>query len=346
MMRTEALEEIISNISDYYIQEAIRVTARTKSKTYRVMRSAGRAAACLGIVFALSVSSLAVATAAGVMPAFDILYSLYPNTAIQLKPVNKFCEDNGIRMEVEAVHIQDNTAEIYISIQDMAGNRLDETVDLFDSYSIRSSCGQISGCAQVGFDADTKTATFLIKISQMGGREITGKKMTFRVSELLSKKKKMNEELKNISLENIPIVSKVQKEVAIRGRSGEELAQNDIKGFVIPDAGQRFSPIDGATITGYGFVDGKLHVQVYYEDILHYDNHGYIYLKDAEGNEINCLASIAFWDEEGAGSFEEYIFDIEPQDKLNDYSVWGYFSTCNTRIEGEWEVTFPIEQSD
>lgn len=39
------------------------------------------------------------------------------------------------------------------------------------------------------------------------------------------------------------------------------------------------SPIAGVDITAMGYVDGKLHIQVKYEDSLETDNHGYIYFK-------------------------------------------------------------------
>ena len=42
-------------------------------------------------------------------------------------------------MEVEAVYVHADTAEIYLSMQDLTEERIDETVDLFDSYSIRLS---------------------------------------------------------------------------------------------------------------------------------------------------------------------------------------------------------------
>jgi len=38
------------------------------------------------------------------------------------------------------------------------------------------------------------------------------------------------------------------------------------------------SPVDGVTLTGIGYVDGRLHVQAYYADILKTDNHGSISL--------------------------------------------------------------------
>lgn len=348
-MSIRVSEQILSNIRDKYIDETVEYIERTKQQTrrisYKVLRYTGKIAACLAGIVVLSASSLLIATAAGNEPAYDILYALYPNVAIKLVPVNESCEDQGIKMTVESIYVQDNLAQIYISMQDLTGDRIDETIDLFDSYSIHTNIAQIGGCSLVAYDADSRTATFLISVQQEG-KIATGKKMTFSVSKLLSGKKEVEEVLNDISLNDVPNLAKVQTEVNIRGWGGngiDEFSREDVSGFLIPNESQSFSPVEGVSITGYGFIDDKLHIQAYYEDIFTYDNHGYVYLKDSNGNVKNSLIGISFWDENRVGSYDEYIFDINPGDNLNEFSVWGYFNTCKTLTRGEWKVTFPIE---
>lgn len=336
-MSAKTSEQIVTNIDDKYIYEAMNYNG--KSKHYIALKRIGKIAACFVLVFVLSLSSLTAAAAAGNRTAYDILYFLYPDIAMNLIPVNEVCEDQGIQMEVAAVYVHDDSAEIYISMQDLIGSRIDETIDLFDSYSIHTSADQIGGCSFVDYNEETQTASFLISVRQMNGKCITGKKMTFSVSEFLSGKKEVNEELIDSSLENIPIVSDVQTEVNERGSGG---GLEKVEAFLIPNDSQMSAPVDGVAVTGYGFVDNRLHVQVYYEDIVHYDNHGYVYLKDAKGNVINCVQSVSFWDDKQKGSYDEYIFDLNPEDDLSGYSMWGYFMTCKTRTTGEWQVTFPI----
>lgn len=265
---------------------------------------------------------------------------------MKLTPVNVYCEDKGIRMEVEGISVHDNSAEIYISMQDLEGDRIDETIDLFDSYSIHTSCDQIGGCTRIAYDPAAKKATFLISVQQMDDSSIIGRKMTFSVSEFLSGKKEVNQKLSQIHLEDAMPAVETQTAVEIRGMSGmgmKESAENDVSGYLIADDAKSFSPADGVTVTNYGFIDNRLHIQTYYEDILKYDNHGYVYLKDSEGNIINSLRSISFWDKDRKGSFDEEIFDISPEADLSEYSVCGYFNTCKTKVQGDWKVTFPIE---
>ena len=96
--------------------------------------------------------------------------------------------DSGIRMVVEGVSIQDSCAYIYISMRDIEGKYIDESIDLFDSYSIHTNADQIGGCALVDFDEGTRKATFLITIQNMDGTPIDGSTMTFSVSQFLTGK--------------------------------------------------------------------------------------------------------------------------------------------------------------
>lgn len=67
----------------------------------------------------------------------------------------------------------------------------------------------------------------------------------------------------------------------MRGWSGEDI--NDDTEFLIPDSSLSYSPVDGVSVNAYGFINGKLHVQVHYDNILTYDNHGFIQVKDVGG---------------------------------------------------------------
>ena len=101
---------------------------------------------------------------------------------------------------------------------------------------------------------------------------------------------------------------------------------------------------EGVTLTGYGFVDDMLHVQLRYDDILNTDNHGYVYLKKADGETIESVYDVSFWDEVQKDSYEEYIFPVAVE-KLSKYEMWGEFWTCSdVPIEGNWQVIFPITE--
>ena len=106
------------------------------------------------------------------------------------------------------------------------------------------------------------------------------------------------------------------------------------------------SPVNGVTLTGIGYVDGHLHEQIYYEDILKTDNHGSIALLNSKtGKMIACNGSISFFDDARAGSYEDYIFTGIAADILGNYALYGNFVTSSGSVEGNWSVTLPLENT-
>ena len=93
----------------------------------------------------------------------------------------------------------------------------------------------------------------------------------------------------------------------VRGAGGYD--SEDIK-LIIPDEKNAVNLEEGVWFTGIGIVDNELHIQIRYDDIKTTDNHGFVYLKNRNGNIVNCRANVAFWDENYINSYEEYVFSI------------------------------------
>lgn len=349
-MNHNNIEKAITNIDSKYVMEALDY----KNKQHHnsgYFKTIGKVAACFALICILSVSGTLVAAAAGNETAFQVVYEMFPDIAMNLVPVNETCEDNGIKMSVEGINIEGDTADVYISLQDMSGNRIDETTDLFDSYDIRTGedyqGDRMAGCSFVSYDEKSKKATFLLSITNMQGTPMSKDKVTFLLSKILTNKNEMSRELTEITnvdeVENTRDVGEVQlRGWASNGSDIEEFSdffEKYRRDILCEDENIHFSPVDGATVTAYGFVNGKLHVQVHYDDILQHDNHGFITLVD--DNSTIYPESIDFWDEEGVGSYTEYIFDITPEE-MENYTVYGEFVTCDTLIEGDWSVTFSL----
>jgi len=352
-MNHNNIENAITNIDSKYVMEALDYKNKQHHNNSGYFKTIGKVAACFAVVCILSVSGTFVAAAAGNENAFQVVYEMFPDIAMNLVTINESCEDNGIKMSVEGINIEGDTADVYISLQDVSGNRIDETTDLFDSYDIRTGedyqGDRMAGCSFVNYDEESKKATFLLSITNMQGTPMSNDKVTFLLSKILTNKKEMSRELTEIT--NVNEVEKTRdvSDVNLRGfaSNGSDIEEFSNfydkygKDILCEDENIRFSPVDGATVTAYGFVNGKLHIQVYYEDILQYDNHGFITLV----NEDSTIypESIDFWDEEGIGSYSEYIFDITPEE-MENYKVYGEFITCDTLIEGDWSVTFSLTE--
>lgn len=352
-MKRDICEQMLSGIDEFYIEEAIGAFRRKSSRLVRSLEWVGKMTACLILVCSILMGTLTISAACGSLSAYEALSALSPDFADRFAPVNVSCDDKGIRMTVDAIYVQGDTAEIYVSLQDLEGDRIDGTTDLFDSYSIHSNCDQVSGCSLVGFDEETGKATFLISIEQLGQR-IGKARMKFSVSQFLSQKTETEVELTEQVFYGLPMARQVRQGKEIGNLRGYGiLSENSVdrssildQDYLIAEEAQGFSPVEGVTVTAWGIVDGQLHLQVYYEDILQYDNHGYVALKNSSGEEILPGVSVAFFDEDRVGSYEEYLFDLAPGTDLSHYTLWGHFWTCSTLTKGKWEVAFPIQNND
>ncbi len=328
-MKSDILVDAIGMIRDETIEDA---KAHTKAARFSWKKGTALAVAAVLCVM-LSVPVLA---AAEVESAYELFYAVAPAAAQRLQPVRRACVDNGIQMEVVSASIEGNTAELCVAMRDLEGDRIDGTIDLFDSYNIRSPYDSAGGCSFESYDEETGTAFFLVTIEQMNGRPFPSDKITFSVSEFLSGKQEYNGVLSDIELSTASASPATQTGVEVRGGS--------YRGRTFLKARERAlsEPTKGVSVTALGLLDGKLHVQMLYQDIRKTDNHGFLCLKGKDGNLIPSADNIAFWDETRTDSYEEYIFDV-PADALDEYELYGEFTTCETLVKGKWQVTFPLD---
>ena len=324
-MNPEKLLNAIGEIDDQMIADAY-IKRRARPLARRIVALA----AALVLTLTFGVSALA---AADVEPAYDFLYKLSPALAQRLKPVQLSCVDNGIEMKVISADVEGSEADVLVSLRDLEGHRVDATTDLFDSYEIRTPFPFEGTCSTPDYDAASETATFLMHISQPKGTEIEGEKITFSLSCFMSGKQTF-EGLLNLDPSAIELNPQTQTDVPIRG--GDDFACDT---FLVP--GQLLVPTGDVRITAIGFIDGKLHVQAHFADILTTDAHGYVYLSDGINEPVENIASFAFWDEENAGSYQEYIFDVSPED-IHSYQFYGWFESSADYCPGDWQITFAL----
>lgn len=304
------------------------------------------ALAAVLVCLALTVPAFAMPALAADPDGYALLYSISPAAAQFFKPVNRSDEDNGIRLTVESVYLHSDTVEIYVSLQDLTGDRLDETTDLFDSYRINRGFDCSATCSLAGYDAQTRTARFLISITSFDGQDIEGDKLTFSLNRLLTGKTESEGAVTGLDLAAAQAEPAMQQ-VEWRGGSGiaAEVGGSaaETRTALVP-TGTLAAPTPGVAITTMGYVDGLLHIQVLYENILETDNHGQLWLENGT-EKLECLGSLSFFAGNGSDSFEEYVFDVSPA-QLADCTLYGSFVTADTLIEGNWEITFPLTETD
>lgn len=289
--------------------------------------------------------------AATVEPIYQLMYMVSPSVAQFFMPVQKSSESNGIKLEVVSSYIHDNIAEIYVTMQDLTGDRIDGTTDLFDSYSINRPFDSSAHCQLIGYEQNTKTATFLITIDEWGSQNIAGDKITFSVREFLSHKNKYDGLEIPVELSSILTAERTQT-VSSNGGGGKDyqsyldFERNPIA--LIPSDPMEAFPVDGIDLTGIAYIGGKLHIQTAVKEPLDNDNHGSFYLKDATGTDISCNYSFSFsnqYEQPGRIDYHEYVFDI-PQEYVSKYLLYGDFVTSGMKTKGDWRVTFPLESTE
>ncbi len=330
-MKTHDLMDAIGQIDERYIQEAGEADARRHP---HVLRRAIALAAAAVLCAALSISALA---AADIGQAYDLLYSVSPAMAQSLKPVRMSCEDNGVRMYVESAGVDGSQATVLVSLRDMESDRVDATTDLFDSYSIRKSFDSSASCEMIRYDEDTQTASYQITITRLNDKDIRAGKVTFSVGCFLSGKE---EHL--VILPDEPIVNEqalLLENPPFRGGNGGTYESMAGDAVLAPQTIKTLT--EGVQLTAVGFINGRLHVQIHYDDIRHTDNHGFVYSLDADGNRADCVANVSFWDAENSGSYEEYVFNVG-REEYEQYTICGSFTTASRLTEGNWQVTFPL----
>lgn len=272
---------------------------------------------------------------------YDLMYALSPAIAQQFQPVQLADEDNGIRMEVVSASIQGDTAQVYLTLRDLTGDRVDGTVDLFDSYRIDRPFDSTGRCEFVAYDEETRTATFLVTIRTMNGSGIGGGKVTFSFREFLSHKTHYEDVEIPRDLGNVREAATGWPEGW--SYSGGSLSEREP---MLPGGACAGFPVEGISLTGIGLVNGALRVQTVVENYLENDDHGRFWLTDSRGDRIESGSMQFIAEKDGRRlDYVEHIFPSLPE-PLTEYRLHGEFWTSGLVTKGNWSVTFPLEEME
>lgn len=316
---------------------AEKTLANTRRRVFPHRRLAAIAAAA-----AVLLATPALAAQTG--PGYYLLYALSPAAAQFFQPVQRSCTDNGVTLEVASVHVEGNTAQAYISLQ---GDAVDASCDLFDSYSFHLPFDQTGHCERAGFDPETSTVFFLVATQTMDGSDIPLRgKMTFSLGCFLSGKELLEGAAVPLALADCAGEAETAEDF-FRSGGGGNLERADSVSMLQPGA-VLAEPLPGLTVTAAGYADGLFHVQLCRGDASRLDNHGRLWLEDGGGTRLDSLGSSDFTDlrEEGARlDYQEFLFDVSPEE-LGGYTLCGDFCATPTRTDGNWRITFPLENAE
>nr|WP_326186464.1 DUF4179 domain-containing protein [uncultured Oscillibacter sp.] len=330
------------------------LAAETVAKTRRsARRLRPRRPALIAAVLALALCATP-ALAARTELGYQALYLVSPAAAQFFQPVQRSCTHGDVTMEVVAVRVEGSAAQAYITL---TGDAVDETTDLYDSYSFHLPFDQTGRCERVGYDEATHTATFLCTVETMDGSPIpTGGKMTFSVGCFLSDKEEAENMVVDLNLADYaaeavtaPVWRPGEAEdpdaYFCSGGSGTGGLELDSTPMLLP-GDSLADPIADVSVTAAGYSDGLFHIQTELKNHLKTDAHCQLWLEDAAGNRLNALKRVYFTRSTGIGrkDYSETVFDISPA-ALSNCTLHGDFHASGQYTEGRWQVTFPLEDA-
>ncbi|MCM1261496.1 MAG: hypothetical protein NC313_02145 [Butyrivibrio sp.] len=347
--------EHISPSSDYIKGIIDKVNDKKRAKKAAHILTARYVMAAGVIVILLFVSVLPAA--ARTFPAvYNIIEKYAPMLADFVVPIDVESTSRGITMQVEAIDIKDNAAEIIVAFRDAQGSGKDlikGSIDMYDSYYLQSygASYDIGGCFFLEYDEQEDKAYFKISLSTDG--KYDNGKASFGVRQLLTTAAK---EERPIDLSNI-IKNPQTKAVSLNGRSGmndsdafnkyetEPVDGSPLKGWTVMDITEiDESMIESLTVTGVGYADGILRVQVCRGNFKDADRHARLFLIDSRGEE-QCSDVSFMWHEEVNGEtviVNEDWFVVD-EGELDKIQMYGVFYAKENSVNGNWKVTFDLE---
>ncbi|MBO5336962.1 MAG: hypothetical protein J6A94_07540 [Lachnospiraceae bacterium] len=307
------------------------------------------------LVVLLCAKTVLPVAAAHIPGVYHMIEKYVPGLMDFILPEEISSTSKGITMQVEAIEIVDNTAEVLISFRDAEksdGDLIRGKIDLYDSYHIRNLDEQwaAGGCHFLEYDEAEDKAYFKIDLSSSDAYEKS--RINFAVNQILTKSVK---EERKIDLSHLEYDPK-EKRVSLSGIGGME--ERSVFPFWESDneddprPGCRVMDVvtlnesmrEDLVITGVAYDEGVLRVQSCRGDFADADRHIRPYLKDAEGNEIPNDCSVG-WQEEINGEnvlFDEHWFLIS-EEELEKYELYAMFYITEGSVKGNWNVNFKLE---
>lgn len=341
--RYRKMNEEIAPAGELLAATAAKMHSAQKNRPARRMRRAIAIAAAAALVIGCGTPALA----ANVPGVYETLYLLSPATAQFFMPVNEVSESSGVKMEVVSAYVRGDTAGVYLTMQDLTGERFNGSLDLYDSYSLHypARTGQMSGCSLVAYDDETKTATFLIEITNMDGEVFGGSKYTFSVRQLLTGQREQTDVAILGGLGEVPLDPPTEQQF-VNGASTPDATVDipDTYDFLKPQAALWQSEDGVFSLSALGYRGGKLHALYATTGRLAHDNHGWFQLTAPDGTEVSPAMTLMYQTDGDDTQYSEFIYDVSYLD-LPACKLTGSLYTADTMIEGDWRVTFRLPHS-
>ena len=332
------------------------------------------------VVILLVIGSLTT-LAAGLEEVNELLYSFWPEAARALRPVNLSAEQGGIRMDVISATMNNERLLITYSLTDLKGNRLNDNTKCSTDLDIPDPVDEYYGYDRlISYDPEKRQALFgsFLRYRDFASdisddNTITLMLTGITVSESYSRELLSLMDGQEYKVDPVSCPEKLFKTGTVV--LDDESARNpkELPKILNPENSLGIPVIDGIELSGIGWVDGMLHIQLHIPDYLSSANTKHtsseyarymwnisLLATDPDGSQSSVTwldeplsgllkESRFFYDElnwrDGDELWIEKIFPVSPDD-MDHYTVEGDFEARDRYPElnqYEWRVSFPTD---
>jgi len=292
---------------------------------------------------ALALALICALLIVNIPPVYDAVYDRFPHFAMHLKPPRRVCEDKGIRVELDAMHLYGPMANVYITVQDTTGNRLDEGIRLSfgDSWHTSFHAG---GSSEIrSQDPENGSVTMLIEITNDEMKPVLGGRFAYHADYYICEPGQRLDDL-GVDLaaaaEMHPATRSGMQDVSF-SYSDEHYRNYAPEAFLVPGEVLAFS--DKIAITAIGYVEDVLRVQLHFTDELQAEYNSSFNLAHENGDHYMPIYTISYPDESGEGFYMERGFDAAPKE-LKNMHIYCYHYPDEQFIHGNWDISWPLIQ--
>ena len=324
------------------MQERVRARCGAEPPPRRVpLRLTRRAAVVLAVCAALAATALAVGPT-----LWGIIQGDLGAKTPYATEVPALCEDQGIRLEVRSALFDNKIAQLYFSLQDITGDRLDGDTQLFFGLENQQEEGNdempwnSSSVRQLSYESESHTALFVLTLN--GWSTKNRLPLQFSGDWILSGYRTSRDYVmaREDGLSAVPLPSAA----ADNGTTVLLPEPARVAAWEAMDPDTR--PVFPITAVGFAS-DGKLHVRarISLEGVIWSDIKARVYASEEAGcgvyygDDENVTQTVV---EDGI----DYRFDsYGPSDlnRLMQISVEGDYSVHSAPVEGVWAVNIPFE---
>lgn len=346
----KAVEDGLSEVALSPGQKAAILAQCRPEPLHLHRRSAARRLLSVAAVFAaaLVLSAGVLATSPELARQLAVLGR---QTLVFLQPVNQVSEADGIRMEVLASMRSEDTAVVYLTLRDTAGQgRVQENTQL---WNYRLEGAAFAHAEQVDYDPDTETAMF-----RLTGENVESDKITVHVDAFSSGVEYYPPRSTGwtvaelAALQPAPALSypTLDHGWSMLNGQGDEALEKQMDEGSLPVLKPQFSytveGLDWLTVQAVGLVDNALHLQLRQDEDLGRFGSVNLCLQQSDDTDSGMAVLVATLEETEAGfssGVREYVLPLPENADPSEWTLYASGVNCTVACDAGWQVTFTLE---